>query len=66
MAGLPWVITFRDRKVAAPLKRMLGAPAVQDSGAFRDRKVAAPLKQALPQNHADLITHSATERSRPH
>ena len=37
-------MNFRDRKIAAPLKRSRSAIAVITHMDFRDRKIAAPLK----------------------
>ena len=49
------VSTFRDRKVAAPLKRDRSRGPRLYLGPFRDRKVAAPLKALilLPFKFAD-------------
>ena len=40
--------TFRDRKVAAPLKQAGLYFRYARKGTFRDRKVAAPLKPKIP------------------
>ena len=60
--------TFRNRKVAAPLKPagLCAAPQLV-AWAFRNRKVAAPLKLRTrwAADHAREAP-SATERLRPH